>query len=204
MDNGQPDTQQATPLPDSPWLGRAVTDHLGRHATVRGVYEVGGQHVAVLTSTLPVAQGGEAICGEHVDLLSSDGQAPAFPGFRDKLNRLGDLEGALHSAGATEDDARAFSALRRTLAPYQQAEYRLKQALIDQMRPGDRIYLTGKGWYATLEDLDDDPLRDLPRMALRIRLDDAALQEAPSILERHPDGVIELSTLMMWPTLDLA
>ncbi|MFF9436334.1 hypothetical protein ACF1BP_21630 [Streptomyces sp. NPDC014735] len=196
-------TPRAVALPQSPWLGKAVTDRLGRPATVRRIYETGGQHVAVLTSALPAAQGGEAICGEHVGLLSADGRAPAFPGFRDKLSRLADLESALHDPGATEDDARAFRALHQTLKPYQHAEYNLRQALIDQAQPGDRVYLTGKHWYGTLADLDDHPLRDLPRMALRIRLDDATLREEPHILERHPDGIIELTTLTMWPTLGL-
>ncbi|MFI1769122.1 hypothetical protein ACH41H_44820 [Streptomyces sp. NPDC020800] len=196
-------TAQAVVVPDSPWLGKAVTDHLGRPATVRRVYEVRGQHVAVLTSDLPAAQGGEAICGEHVDLLSTDNQAPAFPGFRDKLDQLANLESALYCTDATEDDARAFRALRMALEPFQFAEYRLRHALLDQARPGDRLYLTGKDWYATLHDLDDHPLRDLPRMALRVRLDDSALREEPHILERHPDGIVELNTLTMWPTLDL-
>ncbi|MEV6425992.1 hypothetical protein [Streptomyces sp. NPDC051662] len=196
-------TAQATALPDSPWLGKAVTDHLGRPATVRRVYEIDGQHVAVLTSALPADQGGEAICGEHVDLLSADGRAPAFPGFLDKLARLADLESALHDPGATEDDARAFRALQQAIKPYQFAEYRLRQALIDQAQPGDRLYLTGKHWYVTLADLDGHPMRDFPRMALRVRLEDDVLREESHILERHPDGVIELSTLTMWPTLGL-
>ncbi|MEV1040539.1 hypothetical protein AB0J01_28395 [Streptomyces sp. NPDC050204] len=197
------ETARAVALPQSPWLGKAVTDHLGRPATVRRVYEIGGQHVAVLTSALPAAQGGEAIYGEHVDLLSADGKAPAFPGFRDKLSRLADLESALHEPGATEDGARAFRTLQQTLKPYQLAEYRLRQALIDQAQPGDRLYLTGKDWYVTLASLDDHPLRDLPRMALRVRLEDASLREESHILERHPDGIVELSTLTMWPTLGL-
>ncbi|MFI1312520.1 hypothetical protein ACH4TS_20600 [Streptomyces albidoflavus] len=196
-------TAQAVAVPDSPWLGKAVTDHLGRPAAVRRVYEVRGQHVAVLTSDLPAAQGGEAIYGEHIDLLSTDDQAPAFPGFRDKLDQLADLEDALYRTDATEDDARAFRALRVTLEPFQFAEYRLRHALLDQAQPGDRLYLTGKDWYATLHDLDDHPLRDLPRMALRVRLDDSALREEPHILKRHPDGIVELTTLTMWPTLGL-
>lgn len=188
---------------DSPWLGKDVTDHLDRPATVRRVYDVNGQHTAVLTSTLPALDGGEAISGEHVGLLSLDGQPPAFPGYRDKLTELGELEHTLHSDGATEEDALRFRAASQTLKPYQHAEYHLRQALIDQAQPGDRVYLTGKDWYGTIADLDDHPLRDLPRMALRLRLDDAALREEPHILERHPDGIIELTTLMMWPTLDL-
>ncbi|WP_331746136.1 hypothetical protein OG923_34700 (plasmid) [Streptomyces halstedii] len=196
-------TAQAVAVPDSPWLGKAVTDHLGRPAAVRRVYEVRGQHVAVLTSDLPAAQGGEAIYGEHVDLLSTDDQAPAFPGFRDKLDQLANLESALHDPSATEADAHAFRALQQVIKPHQHAEYHLRHALIDQARPGDRLYLTGKHWYATLHDLDDHPLRDLPRVALRVRLDDSALREEPHILKRHPDGIVELTTLTMWPTLDL-
>lgn len=188
---------------DSTWLGKDVTDHLGRPAVVRRVYDVNGQHTAVLTSALPAIKGGEAISGEHVDLLSIGGQAPIFPGYLDKLDELADLENTLHSEGATEEDALLFRAADQVLKPYQQAEYHLRQALVDQAEPGDRVYLTGKDWYATIVDIDDHPLHDLPRMALGIRLDDSALAEEPHLLERHPDGIIQLSTLMMWPTLGL-
>ncbi|MET8605823.1 hypothetical protein ABZV92_19990 [Streptomyces rubiginosohelvolus] len=188
---------------DSPWLGKEVTDHLGRPAIVRRVYDVNGQHTAVLTSSLPAIDGGEAISGEHVDLLSTGGNAPVFPGYQDKLSELADLESTLHSGGATEEDALQFRAAHQALKPYQQAEYHLRQALIDQAEPGDRVYLTGKDWYGTVADIDDDPLHDLPRMALRIRLDDSVLNEKPHLLERHPEGTIELTTLMMWPTLGL-
>ncbi|MFD3422108.1 hypothetical protein [Streptomyces decoyicus] len=188
---------------DSTWLAKDVTDHLGRPATVRRVYEVRGQHVALLTSALPASEGGEAICGEHVDLLCADGRPPAFPRFLNKIAELGRLEEALYNDGATEADAQRFRAAARALKPYQRAEHYLRQALIDQARPGDRMYLTSKDWYATLADLDSHPLRDLPRQALHVRLDDAALREQPSLLESHPDGIVELSTLTMWPTLGL-
>ncbi|MFG3429698.1 hypothetical protein [Streptomyces californicus] len=188
---------------DSPWLGKDVTDHLDRPAIVRRVYDVNGQHTAVLTSALPAIEGGEAISGEHVDLLSTGGKAPVFPGYQDKLSELADLESTLHSVGATEEDALHFRAAHQALKPYQLAEYHLRQALIDQAEPGDRVYLTGKDWYGTIADIDDHPLHDLPRMALRIRLDDSALNEEPHLLERHPDGIIQLPTLMMWPTLNL-
>ncbi|MFI1189174.1 hypothetical protein [Streptomyces californicus] len=187
----------------SPWLGEDVIDHLGRPAIVRSVYDVNGEHTAVLTSALPAIKGGEAISGEHVDLLSKPGTAPAFPGYQDKLSELADLESTLHSVGATEEDALHFRAAHQALKPYQLAEYHLRQALIDQAEPGDRVYLTGKDWYATIVDIGDHPLHDPPRMALRIRLDNSALSEEPHILQRHPDGIIQLSTLMMWPTLGL-
>ncbi|WP_446047618.1 hypothetical protein [Streptomyces olivaceus] len=197
------DLASATTVDDSHWLGREVVDHLGRPATVRRVYDVRGQHVAVLTSDLPAVENGEAIYGEHTSLLSAEGQAPAFPGFQDKFRELARLERILHTEGGTEEDAHRFRAASQALKPYQEARYYLRQALIDQAEPGDRIYLTGKNWYATIADIDGHSLRDLPRMALRLRLDDAALREAPHILESHPDGIVELTTIMMWPTLGL-
>ncbi|MFF9786344.1 hypothetical protein [Streptomyces nigrescens] len=193
----------ATLVYDSLWLDKDVTDRLGRPATVRRVYDVQGHHVAVLTSTLPASEGGEAISGEHIDLLSADGQPPAFPNFQEKFDELVRLEEVLHSGGATEADAECFRAAAQALKPYQHAEQRLRQALIDQAQPGDRVYLTGKDWYATVVDADDHPLHDLPRMALPIRLDAAALRDDPYLQTRHPDGIVELSTLRLWPTLNL-
>ncbi|MEO3976980.1 hypothetical protein [Streptomyces sp. CAU 1734] len=193
----------AAPVNDSHWLGKEVTDHLGRPATVRRVYDVQGQPVALLTSPLPATENGEAIYGEHTALLSADGQPPAFLGFQDKLDELGRLESALYADGATEEDAQRFRAASQELKPYQQSRYYLRQALVDQAQPGDRMYLTGKGRCATVVDIDDHPLCDLPRMALRLRLDEATLREEPHLLESHPDGIVELSTIMMWPTLGL-
>lgn len=192
-----------TPVAGSPWLGQDVTDHLGRPATVRRVYDVDGEHVALLTSALPAYQGGEAVHGEHVGLLSAPGRSPALTGFRDRLAELGRLEGVLHDDGATEADAGRFRDAAQALKPYTQSVFRLRQALIDQAQPGDRVYLTGKDWYATVDDLDDSPLHDLPRLALPVRLDDDALRRAPHLRRRHPDGLVELSTLGMWPTLGL-
>ncbi|MER0476826.1 hypothetical protein ABR737_00385 [Streptomyces sp. Edi2] len=196
-----------TTVDDSPWLGKDVTDHLGRPATVRRVYDVRGQHVTVLTSTLPASNGGEATCGEHVDLLSADGQPPAFPDFQDRFAELVRLEEALYSADATSEDAARFRAADQALKPYREARRHLRQALIQQAQPGDRVYLTGKDWYATIIDADldadADADSDLPRLSMRVRLDDAALHDDPYLLKSHPDGIIEYSTLKMWPTLNL-
>ncbi|MFF8786956.1 hypothetical protein [Streptomyces sp. NPDC015125] len=193
----------ATPVNDSPWLGKDVTDHLGRPATVRRVYDVRGQHVALLTSASSAPEKGEAIYGEHVALLSADGQPPTFPDFQDKRAELVRLECILHSEGATKADAERFRAAAQALAPYQQARGRLRQALIDQAQPGDRVYLTRQGSYATVADADSYPLDDLPRLSMHVRLGDDALRNDPYLLEGHPDGIVELSTLTLWPTLDL-
>lgn len=193
----------ATPVPDSPWLGVDVTDHLGRPARVRRVYDVDGEHVAYLTSALPADEDGEAICGEHTALLSAPGHPAAVPDFPGRLAELGRLEETAHSRGATDADVERFRAAARALEPYDRAEHRLRDALFDQAQPGDRVYLTGKDWYATDADLDDHPLPDLPRRALRVRLDDAVLHAHPHLLTRHPDGIINLSVLRMWPTLGL-
>lgn len=198
----QPATAAA--VHDSPWLGEHVTDHLGRPATVRRVYDVDGEHVAYLTSSLPAAEDGEAVCGEHTALLSAPGRPAAVPDFPGKLAELGRLEEAAHSRGATEDDIARFRAAARALEPYDRAEDHLRQALFDQAQPGDRVYLTGKDWYATIADHDDNPLRDFPRLTLRVRLDDTVLRAHPHLLARFPGGIVNLSTLRMWPTLDLA
>jgi hypothetical protein len=194
-----------TVVNDSRWLNKDVTDHLGRPASVRRVYDVDGEHVAVLTSALPVAEGGEAICGEHVDLLATAEEPPAFPDFLDQRNQLAVLEGAVFRDGATEDDARRYRALADAIGRRQGAEARLTRALFSTAMSGDRVYLTGTGILTTIVDPDPrpEPGLDGVRLYVRARLDTHHLDENPHLARTHPDGIADLSTLTLFPTLGL-
>jgi hypothetical protein len=193
------------PVTESPWLSMGVTDHLGRPATVRRVYDVDGEHVAVLTSDLPTAEGGDAIYGEHVGLLATADQPPAFPDYQAQWKQLTVLESALHRDDATEDDARRFRALADTLKPFQRSRLRLKMALLTEAQSGDRVYLTGKGLFATIVAPDpyDEYADDGVRLHLRARLDESHLRDNPRLSNAHPDGILDLSTLRLFPTLGL-
>ncbi|MFG2210916.1 hypothetical protein [Streptomyces sp. NPDC048638] len=193
------------PVTESPWLNEHVTDHLGRPATVRRLYDVDGENVAVLTSDLPTAEGGDAIYSEHAGLLATADQPPAFPDYQTRWKQLTTLENALYQDDATEDDARRFRALADTLRPFQHSRLRLKMALLADAQSGDRVYLTGRGLFATI--LDPDPYNesadDGVRLNLRARLDETHLRDNPHLRNAHPDGILDLSTLRLFPTLGL-
>ncbi|MEV8544576.1 hypothetical protein [Streptomyces sp. NPDC051572] len=194
-----------TVVDDSPWLGKCVSDHLSRPASVRRVYDVEGEHVAVLTSDLPASEGNDAICGEHVGLLATETDAPAFPDFLAQREQLADLEHTVFYGDATEDNAARYRALADTIGRYQGAESRLSRALFSTAQPGDRVYLTGKGMFATIVDPDPEPEPGLDgvRLYVRARLDEIHLREEPHLRRAHPGGVLDLSTLLLFPTLGL-
>ncbi|MGW1291001.1 hypothetical protein ACWD4N_47560 [Streptomyces sp. NPDC002586] len=192
-----------TVLDDSPWLGKNVTDHLHRPATVRRVYDVDGEHVAVLTSDHPASEDHDAISAEHVGLLATDADAPAFPDFLAQRDQLVDLEHTIFYEDATEDDVRRYRALADTITRYQGAESRLSRALFSTARTGDRVYLTGTGMFATITDPDPEPALDGLRLHIRARLDETHLRQHPHLRRAHPDGLLDLSTLTLFPTLGL-
>lgn len=192
-----------TALDDSPWLGKDVTDHLGRPATVRRVYDVDGEHVAILTSELPESEDIDAIRGEHVDLLATDSDAPAFPDFLALRDQLATLEHKVFYEDATEGDARSYRALADTIGRYQGAESRLSRALFSTAETGDRVYLSGKGMFATIVEPDPEPSLDGLRLYVRARLDEIHLRKDPHLRRAHPGGVLDLSTLTLFPTLGL-
>jgi hypothetical protein len=192
-----------TALNDSPWLGKNTTDHLGRPGTVRRVYDVDGEHVAILTSELPASEDIDAIWGEHVDLLATDSDAPAFPDFLVRRNHLVALERTVFAGDATEDEARRYRDVADILGRYQGAEGRLCRALFSTAQPGDRVYLNGKGMFATIVDPDPVPSLDGLRPYVRARFDEIHLRKNPHLLRAHPGGVLDLSTLLLFPTLGL-
>ncbi|MDX3694702.1 hypothetical protein PV726_31105 [Streptomyces europaeiscabiei] len=192
-----------TALDDAAWLGKNVTDHLGRPGTVRRVYDVAGEQVAILTSELPASEDTDAIWGEHVALLATDSDAPAFPDFLARRNELVALERTVFSGDATEDEARRYRDLADIVGRYQGAEGRLCRALFSTAQSGDRVYLTGKGMFATIVDPDPEPSLDGLRLYVRARLDEIHLRKDPHLLRAHPGGVLDLSTLLLFPTLGL-
>jgi hypothetical protein len=190
-------------LDGSPWLGKNVTDHLGRSGNVRRVYDVDGEHVAILTSELPASEDIDAIWGEHVDLLATDSDAPAFSDFLARRNQLVTLESTVFTGEATEDEARRYRDLADIVMRYQGAEGRLCRALFSTAQSGDRVYLNGKGMFATIVDPDPEPSLDGLRPYVRARLDEIHLRKDPHLLRAHPGGVLDLSTLLLFPTLGL-
>lgn len=186
---------ELTPLAESDWLGQTVTDLEGRHGMVRRVYQVDTIQVAILTSTTP----DPAVCpiwDEPLDLLARDGERAAFAEYRQYVDEVGDLEIRVLHGQSSEAERRRYRTLRGRLDPYPNAQGNLHLALMEQVQSGDRVVDYLKNWHGTV--LDPDPL---PKMSLRhkmtIRLDEAHHSE------RWPDGVVNLSTITLYPTLGL-
>jgi hypothetical protein len=190
-----PDLVEITPLPESDRLGRTMTDLDGRRGVVRRVYQVDAVQVAILTAVVP-DPGVCPIWDEPVDLLARDGEKAAVPYFRQQSDELGDLEIRVLHGCASETETARYSALRKRLTPYFEAGSSLHGVLIAQVQPGDRVvdYLTNR--QGTV--LDPDPLPQLSvRHTMTVRLDEVHR------CETWPDGITNLSTVTLYPTLGL-
>lgn len=195
MNNDLDSALQITPLPGSDWLGHTVTDLDGRGGVVRHVYQVDAVQVAILTAVVP----NPGICpiwDAPVDLLARDGEKATVPHFRQHSAELGDLEIRVLHGYASEAETTRYSALRKRLAPYFEAPSSLHAALIAEVQPGDRVvdYLTNR--QGTV--LDPDPLPRLSaRHTMTVQLDEEHR------CETRPDGITDLSTITLYPTLGL-
>lgn len=182
-----------TPLAKSDWLEQPVTDSAGREGVVRRVFQVGTVQVGILTAVdcNPV---GCPIWEEPLDLVARRGEVAAFPDFRQRVEEFGALELLVLHARATQAEADRYLALRDRLAPYSRAQTDLYSALIAQVRPGDRV--ATEAVRGTV--LDPDPL---PRFSVRLTFTmqlDAVHRDAG-----RPDGIVDLATFCLFPTLGL-
>ncbi|WP_330351866.1 hypothetical protein [Streptomyces sp. NBC_00582] len=183
------------PLTESDWLGQTVTDLADRQGVVRRVYEVDAVHVAILTAAVPDPDTCP-IWDEPLDLLARDGEKAAFADYPQQTDEVGRLEIAVLRGNTSPAETNRYRALRNRVTRYTKAQSSLHFALIAQVRAGDRVIDYLRNWQGTV--LDPDPL---PRMSFRpkmtVRLDEAHRDE------RWPDGVVDLWTVTLYPTLGL-
>ncbi|MER5988015.1 hypothetical protein [Streptomyces sp. NPDC001787] len=86
--------------------------------------------------------------------------------------------------------------MRDRLAPYSQAQSSLHVALIGQIQAGDRVVDYLQNWHGTV--LNPDPLPEMSfRHTMTVRLDEAHREE------RWSDGIVDLFTVTLYPTLGL-
>ncbi|MCX4682289.1 hypothetical protein OG413_44720 [Streptomyces sp. NBC_01433] len=183
------------PLAESDWLDRTVTDLDGRRGVVRRVYQVGAVQVAILTT----ADQSPDLCpiwDMPLDLLAREGQKAAFPAYRQQVSEVGRLEFLVLYGKASEAETSRYRSMRDRLAPYSQAQSSLHVALIGQIQAGDRVVDYLQNWHGTV--LNPDPLPEMPfRHTMTVRLDEAHREE------RWPDGIVDLFTVTLYPTLGL-
>ncbi|MFJ9380156.1 hypothetical protein [Streptomyces sp. NPDC101455] len=176
-------------------LGNTMTDLDGRRGVVRHLYRVDTVEVAILTAVVPAPQACP-IWDTPVDLLARDGEEAAVPNFRQQSDELSDLEIRVLHGCASETDTTRCNALRERLVPYFEAGISLHSRLIAQVKPGDRVvdYLTNRQGTG----LDPDPR---PRFSVRhtmtVQLDEVHR------CKTWPDGITDLSTVVLYPTLGL-
>jgi hypothetical protein len=182
------------PLTESDWLGQTVTDLEGRRGVVRRVYQVDAVQVAILIAapdldTCP-------IWDEPLDLLARDGEKAAFADYPQQADEAGRLEMAVLRGNASAAETGRYRALRDRVARYPTAQSSLHFALIAQVRAGDRVIDCLQNWQGTV--LNPDPLPRMPfRSKMTVRLDEAHRGK------RWPDGVVDLWTVTLYPTLGL-
>ncbi|MGW1496077.1 hypothetical protein [Streptomyces sp. NPDC002402] len=183
------------PLTESDWLGRTVTDLEGCRGVVRRVYQVDAVQVAVLHAASPDPDACP-IWVESLDLLARDGEKAAFADYSQQADEVGRLEMAVLRGNASAAETDRYRALRDRVARYPKAQTSLHFALIAQVQAGDRVIDYLQNWRGTV--LDPDPL---PRMSFRpkvtVRLDEAHIDE------RWPNGIVNLWTTTLYPTLGL-
>lgn len=186
---------EPVPLTDSNWLGQTVTDLEGRQGVVRLVYQVDAVQVAILTAASPDPETCP-IWDEPLDLLARDGEKAAFADYSQQADEVGRLEMAVLRGSASPAETNRYRALRDRVARYTKAQTSLHFALIAQVRAEDRVIDYLHNWQGTV--LDPDPL---PRLSFRakmtVRLDEAHIDE------RWPDGIADLWTTTLYPTLGL-
>jgi hypothetical protein len=183
------------PLAECEWLGQSVTDLEGQQGVVRRVYEVDAVQVAILTSA-GTDLNACPIRDEPLDLLARNGEKAAFADYRQQVDEVGALEVRVLHGQSSEAERSRYRTLRGRLDPYSNAQTSLHLALMEQVQAGDRVidYLTN--WHGTV--LDPDVLPKMPfRHTMAIRLDEAHRSE------RWPDGIVNLSTITLYPTLGL-
>jgi hypothetical protein len=183
------------PLAESDWLGHTVTDLAGRTGVVRRVYQVEAVQVAILTATAP-APDGCPIWDAPLDLVSRDGEKMAFPNYQQQADETGDLEFLVLHGRASLVQQDRYRVLRDRLDPYLRAPSSLHSALIEQVQAGDRVIDYMANRQGTV--LEPDPLPRLTaRHKMTVRLD------GPHRDERWPDGIVDLPTVTLYPTLEL-
>jgi hypothetical protein len=183
------------PLAESEWLGQSVTDLEGQQGVVRRVYEVDAVQVAILTSA-GTDLNACPIRDEPLDLLARNGEKAAFAEYRQQVDEVGALEVRVLHGQSSEAERSRYRTLRGRLDPYSNAQTSLHLALMEQVQAGDRVIDYLKNWHGTV--LDPDVLPKMPfRHTMAIRLDEAHRSE------RWPDGIVNLSTITLYPTLGL-
>ncbi|MFZ3491837.1 hypothetical protein ACODT5_01105 [Streptomyces sp. 5.8] len=178
------------PLATSDWLGRTVTDLKGRQGVVRRVYQVGAVQVAILTATI-LDPRSCPIWDEPLDLLARDDEGAAFPDYEQLTDEVGRLEMSVVRGIASEGEADRYRTLRDQVAPYATAQSALHFALITQVRAGDRVVDCLHNRQGTVLD------PSLFHLKMTVRLDEAHRDD------RWPDGVVDLYTPVLYPTLGL-
>ncbi|WP_328372912.1 hypothetical protein OG800_49320 (plasmid) [Streptomyces sp. NBC_00445] len=183
------------PLARSDWLGHTVTDLDGRRGVVRRVYQADTVQVAILTAA-DQEPDSCPIWDEPLDLLAREGEGAAFPLFRQLVEEVGDLEILVLRGHAREAEKDRYRALRDRLGPYHKAQSSLHFALIQQVQAGDRVIDYLRNWQGTVLAPDLPPAMSF-RHKMTVRLDEAHHDE------RWPDGIVDLFTVTLYPTLGL-
>ncbi|MFM9458364.1 hypothetical protein [Streptomyces europaeiscabiei] len=183
------------PLAESEWLGQTVTDLEGQQGVVRRVYEVDAVQVAILTSA-GTDLNAYPIRDEPLDLLARNGEKAAFAEYRQQVDEVGALEVRVLHGQSSEAETSRYRTLRGRLDPYSNAQTSLHLALMEQVQAGDRVIDYLKNWHGTVLDPDVPPKMPF-RHTMAIRFDEAHRSE------RRPDGIVNLSTVTLYPTLGL-